>query len=171
MMGIRKTITMAAMTGAMIGAPLLLTTATAQADTVNWDAIAQCESGGNWGTNTGNGAFGGLQFKQATWTSNGGVGSPAGASRADQIRVAENVLRTQGIGAWPKCGAYAASPVTATANPAVYSTNPAVYTASTPAATGCSQLGTSFLGVMNLEQLCSAVTAPVHTVLGSTPTR
>ena len=43
---------------------------------MNWDAIAQCESGGNWSTNTGNGHYGGLQFKPATWTSNGGVGSP-----------------------------------------------------------------------------------------------
>jgi resuscitation-promoting factor RpfC len=164
MMGIRKTITMAAMTGAMIGAPLLLSTATAHADTVNWDAIAQCESGGNWGTNTGNGAFGGLQFKQATWTSNGGVGSPATATRAEQIRVAENVLRTQGLGAWPKCGAYAGSPVTATATTAT--ANPAVYTTAAPAGAGCAQLGANFLGAINLEQLCSAMTAPVHTVIG-----
>ena len=79
--------------------------ATAHADSVNWDAIAQCESGGNWSINTGNGHYGGLQFKQATWASNGGVGHPAAASRAEQIRVAENVLQTQGIKAWPTCGA------------------------------------------------------------------
>ncbi len=71
---------------------------------VNWDAIAQCESGGNWGINTGNGYLGGLQFTSGTWHANGGSGSPAGASREEQIRVAENVLRTQGIGAWPVCG-------------------------------------------------------------------
>ena len=63
---------------------------------MNWDAIAQCESGGNWSTNTGNGHYGGLQFKPATWTSNGGVGSPATASREEQIRVAEHVLRHPG---------------------------------------------------------------------------
>src|SRR5881227_3728593 len=80
------------------------------ASAVNWDAIAQCESGGNWSTNTGNGTYGGLQFKPATWAANGGLGSPATASRAEQIRVAENVLRTQGIKAWPKCGAAAGSP-------------------------------------------------------------
>src|SRR6201988_763822 len=108
-MGIRRTITMAAGTGALVGGPLMLSTATAQADAVNWDAIAQCESGGNWASNTGNGHFGGLQFNQATWTSNGGRGSPATASREEQIRVAENVLHTQGIGAWPRCGAYAGS--------------------------------------------------------------
>lgn len=75
-----------------------------QAYSVNWDAIAQCESGGNWGINTGNGYSGGLQFTSGTWHANGGSGSPASASREEQIRVAENVLHTQGIGAWPVCG-------------------------------------------------------------------
>lgn len=75
-----------------------------QAYSVNWDAIAQCESGGNWGINTGNGFSGGLQFSSSTWHANGGSGSPAGASREEQIRVAENVLHSQGIGAWPVCG-------------------------------------------------------------------
>jgi len=71
---------------------------------VNWDAIAQCESSGNWSINTGNGFSGGLQFTPSTWLANGGTGSAANASREEQIRVAENVLRTQGIGAWPVCG-------------------------------------------------------------------
>lgn len=75
-----------------------------KAYSVNWDAIAQCESGGNWGISTGNGFSGGLQFTPSTWRSNGGSGSPAGASREEQIRVAENVLHSQGIGAWPVCG-------------------------------------------------------------------
>jgi hypothetical protein len=75
-----------------------------KAYSVNWDAIAQCESGGNWGINTGNGFSGGLQFTSSTWHANGGSGSAAGASREEQIRVAENVLHTQGIGAWPVCG-------------------------------------------------------------------
>ena len=66
--------------------------------------MAQCESGGNWSANTGNGFYGGLQFTPATWAANGGVGSPAAASREQQIYVARNVLRTQGIGAWPVCG-------------------------------------------------------------------
>ena len=74
------------------------------AGAVNWDAVAQCESGGNWAINTGNGYYGGLQFLPATWWANGGTGMPNQASRAEQIRVAENVLRTQGIGAWPVCG-------------------------------------------------------------------
>jgi hypothetical protein len=75
-----------------------------KAYSVNWDAIAQCESGGNWGISTGNGFSGGLQFTASTWRSNGGSGSPNGASREEQIRVAENVLHSQGIGAWPVCG-------------------------------------------------------------------
>lgn len=75
-----------------------------KAYSVNWDAIAQCESGGNWAINTGNGYSGGLQFTSGTWHANGGSGSAAGASREEQIRVAENVLRSQGIGAWPVCG-------------------------------------------------------------------
>ena len=78
--------------------------ATASADTVNWDAIAQCESGGNWGINTGNGFSGGLQFTPSTWAANGGRGAASAASREEQIRVAENVLHSQGIGAWPVCG-------------------------------------------------------------------
>ena len=68
-----------------------------------WDRLAQCESGGNWGTNTGNGYSGGLQFSQGTWAANGGSGSAAGASRAEQIRVAERVRASQGWGAWPAC--------------------------------------------------------------------
>jgi hypothetical protein len=75
-----------------------------RAYSVNWDAIAACESGGNWSINTGNGFAGGLQFTPSTWRANGGSGSPANASREEQIRVAENVLRTQGLGAWPVCG-------------------------------------------------------------------
>ncbi|GFG67628.1 resuscitation-promoting factor rpfE [Mycobacterium kubicae] len=75
-----------------------------KAYSVNWDAIAQCESGGNWGISTGNGYAGGLQFTSSTWRANGGSGSAAGASREEQIRVAENVLHSQGIGAWPVCG-------------------------------------------------------------------
>jgi LysM repeat protein len=89
--------------GATVAGPLV-----AHADTgTNWDAIAACESGGNWATNTGNGFYGGLQFTRSTWQANGGSGEPQNASRAEQIRVAESVKRTQGIGAWPVCGRHA----------------------------------------------------------------
>jgi resuscitation-promoting factor RpfC len=80
------------------------TTGVAYAEGMDWDAVAQCESGGNWGANTGNGFYGGLQFKQSTWNENGGVGNPANASRDQQIAVANRVLATQGPEAWPKCG-------------------------------------------------------------------
>ena len=103
MIHLRKTFTTAAITGGLLAAPLALSTATAHADP-DWDAIASCESGGNWSTNTGNGYHGGLQFTLGTWRANGGAGSPENASRAEQIRVAENVLHSQGLGAWPVCG-------------------------------------------------------------------
>ncbi|WP_078325441.1 transglycosylase family protein [Mycobacteroides salmoniphilum] len=104
---IRKTLTtravLWAMAPALVAAPMALA-GTASADPVNWDAIAKCESGGNWGINTGNGYYGGLQFNIGTWRANGGSGSPHLASREEQIRIAENVLSRQGIGAWPVCG-------------------------------------------------------------------
>jgi len=105
---IRKTFGLATIAGALAMAPMAVVTGlgagTANADSVNWDAVAACESGGNWAINTGNGYYGGLQFTMGTWRSNGGSGSPHGASREEQIRVAENVLQSQGIGAWPACG-------------------------------------------------------------------
>jgi nucleoid-associated protein YgaU len=98
-----------ALAGAVIGVPLTIAATPANASSVNWDAIAHCESGGNWATNTGNGFYGGLQFTQSTWRANGGSGSPQNASRSAQIKVAERVLQTQGIGAWPVCGKHAGS--------------------------------------------------------------
>lgn len=101
---VRRTIARVVLTGVAVGAPLAVAPAFASADPVNWDAIAQCESGGNWSINTGNGYYGGLQFSLSTWKANGGSGNPANASREEQIRVANNVLGSQGIGAWPVCG-------------------------------------------------------------------
>lgn len=78
----------------------------------NWDAIAQCESGGNWSISTGNGFYGGLQFTSSTWNAYGGgayASSANNASREQQIAVAEKVLAGQGIGAWPVCGRNAGS--------------------------------------------------------------
>jgi len=75
---------------------------------VNWPAIAACESGGNWAASTGNGFYGGLQFTEQTWLANGGgryASSANLATPAQQIAVAQNVLASQGIGAWPACGA------------------------------------------------------------------
>ena len=75
------------------------------ADGGTWDALAQCESGGNWAINTGNGYSGGLQFSPSTWAAYGGSGAPESASREQQIAVAENILAGQGWGAWPSCAA------------------------------------------------------------------
>jgi len=66
--------------------------------------VAQCESGGNYAINTGNGFYGGLQFTLSTWAAYGGTGAPQNASRSAQIAVAERVLAGQGKGAWPVCG-------------------------------------------------------------------
>jgi uncharacterized protein YabE (DUF348 family) len=75
-------------------------------DTGVWDAIAECESGGNWATNTGNGYYGGLQFSLGTWQAYGGSGMPHENSREQQIAVAERVRDAEGgYGAWPHCGA------------------------------------------------------------------
>ena len=105
-----RTIARVAIAGLAVGAPLAIAAGPAQAEgSVNWDAIAQCESGGKWNINTGNGYSGGLQFAPGTWRSNGGQGSAHNASREEQIRVAENVLKTQGIKAWPVCGKKAGS--------------------------------------------------------------
>jgi resuscitation-promoting factor RpfA len=87
--------------GALAATPLALSAGTASA--TDWDAIAQCESSGNWNTDTGNGYGGGLQFTNSTWKAFGGTGSPENASREQQIQVAEKVKGSQGMGAWPVC--------------------------------------------------------------------
>ncbi len=71
-----------------------------------WDALAKCEAGGNWATNTGNGYYGGLQFSLGTWQANGGSGLPSNASRETQIAIATKVRNASGgYGAWPACAA------------------------------------------------------------------
>jgi len=101
----RRRVARVAVSGVALGAPVALLSTPAQAATASqWDAVAQCESGGNWAINTGNGFEGGLQFLPSTWTSFGGTGSAANASKAEQIRIAEKVLAVQGRGAWPVCG-------------------------------------------------------------------
>jgi hypothetical protein len=97
-----------AFTGAVIGGGgIALAGHAAAAPDNEWDRVAACESGGNWGINTGNGYHGGLQFSQGTWASHGGgeyASSANQATRDQQIAVAERVLASQGRGAWPVCG-------------------------------------------------------------------
>ena len=98
----RRGVTVAAISAAGLA---LSGTAANAASTSTWDALAQCESSGNWAINTGNGYTGGLQFSPTTWAAYGGTGSAADASREQQIAVAERVQASQGWGAWPSCSA------------------------------------------------------------------
>ncbi len=97
-----------------VGAGAAAATTTADAATVVktatgwnvWDRVATCESTNNWSINTGNGFYGGLQFTRSTWNEFGGGAYAARAdlaSREQQIRIAQNVLKVQGPGAWPVC--------------------------------------------------------------------
>ncbi|OIR42176.1 resuscitation-promoting factor Rpf1 domain-containing protein [Corynebacterium sp. NML130628] len=101
----KKALAGAAATAAFAG--LMAPEATAAPDS-DWDRLAQCESGGNWAINTGNGYHGGLQFSASTWQAfGGGQFAPTAnlASREQQIIVAERTLAQQGWGAWPACSA------------------------------------------------------------------
>ena len=71
-----------------------------------WRGVAQCESGGNWHINTGNGHYGGLQFSLSTWRAHGGSGLPHEAAPWRQAEVGERVRASSGLGAWPHCGRY-----------------------------------------------------------------
>ncbi len=100
----------AALVGPATEAPA--TAAPSRAADVNWDAIAHCESGGDWDINTGNGYYGGLQFSRGTWRAYGGsryASTADQASREEQIQIAERVRDGQGLGAWPTCGRRASS--------------------------------------------------------------
>ncbi|WP_415856266.1 transglycosylase family protein [Sinomonas sp. G460-2] len=121
----RRSLALAAISGAALGGAALAAPAANAASTSTWDAIAQCESGGNWAINTGNGYYGGLQFTLGTWQSFGGTGMPNQASKAQQIAVAERVLASQGWGAWPACSAKLGLSGTAGANPTPVQVTPA----------------------------------------------
>lgn len=155
---LRNTIVLVALAGAFAFVGLVLSCGSASAEgRVNWDAVAQCESGGNWAANTGNGVYGGLQFKQATWTAHGGQGSPAAASREEQIRVAENVLAKQGLGAWPSCGSAAGAPAVS----AVFSQSVAP-AATAPAQSVCQGLGRGPLGLIDFGKMCQAFSSALN---------
>lgn len=99
--------TLAGVTGVAVAAPLMAAGTASAATTSEWDTVAQCESGGNWSINTGNGYYGGLQFSASTWSAYGGssyASTADQASKSQQIAVAEKVLAGQGKGAWPSCG-------------------------------------------------------------------
>ncbi|MFJ8621243.1 transglycosylase family protein [Kitasatospora sp. NPDC093550] len=106
----RNRVRMAVVAGAAVAAlpvaGLVTATSASAASVSTWDAVAQCESGGNWAINTGNGFYGGLQFTSSTWAAYGGTAYASQANlatKAQQIAVAEKVLASQGPGAWPVC--------------------------------------------------------------------
>ncbi len=94
-------------TALAVAAPVSSSVTSADAATSRtWNRLAECESGGNWHINTGNGYYGGVQFSYSTWLAYGGGKYAARAdlaTRAEQIVVAERVLKGQGWGAWPAC--------------------------------------------------------------------
>ncbi|MFC9298229.1 transglycosylase family protein [Streptomyces sp. NPDC057011] len=102
-----RIVTLAGVAGVAVAAPLMAASSASAATAGEWDRVAQCESGGNWAINTGNGYYGGLQFSASTWAAYGGKAyAPQAnqASKSQQIAIAEKVLKGQGKGAWPSCG-------------------------------------------------------------------
>ncbi|WP_062647146.1 LysM peptidoglycan-binding domain-containing protein [Streptomyces maremycinicus] len=142
----RKT---AVLAGAILLAPLGLLSATGSASAADsgvWDRIAQCESGGNWSINTGNGYYGGLQFSAGTWRAYGGTAyAPTAdkASKAQQISVATKVQNAQGWGAWPTCSARAGASGSA---PGAGSSSSGSGAAGSSAKSGSSKSGSSRSG-------------------------
>ncbi|MFD3721413.1 transglycosylase family protein [Streptomyces sp. NPDC058674] len=102
-----RIVTLAGVAGVAVAAPLMAAGSASAATASEWDKVAQCEAGGNWSINTGNGFYGGLQFTSSTWAAFGGKAYAAQANqatKAQQIAIAEKVLKGQGKGAWPHCG-------------------------------------------------------------------
>ncbi|MGW7461540.1 transglycosylase family protein [Streptomyces sp. NPDC054797] len=102
-----RIVTLAGVAGVAVAAPLMAAGTASAATASEWDKVAQCEAGGNWAINTGNGYYGGLQFSSSTWAAYGGKAYAAQAnqaSKSQQIAIAEKVLKGQGKGAWPHCG-------------------------------------------------------------------
>lgn len=99
--------TAAAVSGVAVAVPVMGLAAPAEAASLKtWERLAQCESGGDWNINTGNGFYGGLQFTKSTWKAYGGTKYASRADKAtkmQQIAIAEKTLDGQGWGAWPAC--------------------------------------------------------------------
>jgi nucleoid-associated protein YgaU len=115
----RKAISPAAAVGGLAVASLAAAGSAEAATDTQWDRLAKCESGGNWGINTGNGFYGGLQFTSSTWKAYGGqkyARTADQATREEQIQIGAKVAAGQGWGAWPSCSRKAGlhgSPATA----------------------------------------------------------
>lgn len=100
--------TVTGVAGAAVAVPLMSATGAQAASVDTWDKVAQCESGGDWSINTGNGYYGGLQFSASSWAAAGGTKYAPTADKAtkeQQIAAAERLLEIQGPGAWSCAGA------------------------------------------------------------------
>jgi murein L,D-transpeptidase YcbB/YkuD len=127
----------AVVAGSLVAGGFVVASTAGAADTV-WDRVATCESTNNWSINTGNGYYGGLQFSFQTWKGFGGqkyAYTADRASRAQQIEIAQEVLKVQGPGAWPVCSVragltvangLAVDPYTGTERPSRDTTRPPV---------------------------------------------
>ncbi|QKV94544.1 transglycosylase family protein [Streptomyces sp. NA02950] len=96
----------AGITGAGLAIPLFGASGAQAASTAHWDKVAECESGGMWSANEGNGFYGGLQLTLGMWKEYGGTAyapRPDLASRSQQISVAQSILDDRGPDAWPSC--------------------------------------------------------------------
>lgn len=105
-MRMRTLVSAAALTATTLVPVVAMEAPAHAAPTRTWDRIAHCESGGRWHIDTGNGYFGGLQISKSTWDGYGGrkfARYPHGATKREQIRVAERIRNGQGWGAWPSC--------------------------------------------------------------------
>lgn len=104
---ITRTVARVVVAGAVVAAPMAVAGTASAAPSMDWDALAKCESGNRWNINTGNGFYGGLQFDRGTWLSNGG-GQYAPyahqATREQQIAVAERLFAARSWKPWPSCG-------------------------------------------------------------------
>ncbi|TJZ42519.1 LysM peptidoglycan-binding domain-containing protein [Streptomyces piniterrae] len=103
-----RVVTLAGVAGAAVAVPLMAASSASAASVETWDKVAQCESGGNWSINTGNGYYGGLQFSNSSWAAAGGTQyAPRAdlATKSQQIAAAEKLLAIQGPGAWTCAGA------------------------------------------------------------------
>lgn len=157
--------------GAVLGTGVALAVDQGSADAATvstWDRVAECESSGNWAINTGNGYFGGLQFTHGTWGSYGGHAYASEANRAtkaQQITIAEKVLKGQGPGAWPVCSLKAGltrggpAPLLKTVKKAPHVTAkraPVVHRATTPVTTQASMAAAYALAKIGKPYVYSA---------------
>ncbi|MFG2918248.1 transglycosylase family protein [Kitasatospora sp. NPDC048298] len=188
----RHRVRMAVIAGAAVAAlpvaGLVTATSASAATGSTWDAVAQCESGGNWSISTGNGFHGGLQFAPSTWAAYGGTAYASQANKASkdqQIAVAEKVLASQGPGAWPVCSQKAglgkggapaavdtsggtaakpAKPTTKAAKPAAKPAAPAAPAAKSAAKSAATQQASK--GQPSAKPAQSAPASPKNTAVG-----